>query len=298
MPKVSSQADYKQRMNAVFQYIETHLESDLSLTKVAEIASFSPYHFHRIFKHITGEALNELIIRKRIEKSAATLLHKREISITELSMQNGFSSNTSFTRAFKKFYGVSPSDFRKQYPHKFSKIGKVSPSYEQYICVIEELKNWVEMNAKIRISETGKIEVAYISCIGTQNIERSYGKLFEWAYPLGLTPSEDIKPIIIYHDSFKITDHDKVRISAGITLNIPVKAAGEVGLTTIPAGKYISGMYEISLNEFEKAWTGLFLWMNENGYQKADRKPFEIHHNNFHEHPQKKSIVELFIPVK
>ncbi|WP_274972062.1 AraC family transcriptional regulator, partial [Zunongwangia profunda] len=78
----------------------------------------------------------------------------------------------------------------------------------------------------------------------------------------------------------------------------PVEIAGEIRLTSIDAGKCIVANFTIGVHEFEKSWTGLFLWMNENGYKKADRKPFEVYHNNFNEHPQKKAIVDFCIPVE
>ena len=87
-------------------------------------------------------------------------------------------------------------------------------------------------------------------------------------------------------------------MSASILLDKDVETNGEIGRTSIKAGKFIVGSFEIGLNEFEKSWTGLFVWMNENGYKKADREPFEIYHNNFNEHPQKKAIVDFCIPIE
>ena len=118
--------DYINRVNAALKHIDLHLDSDtLSLENISKVALFSPFHFHRIFKSIVGETLNAYINRKRLEKAAAGLIHKKDCNITELAFQSGFSSNSAFTRAFKKFYDVSPSAFRKQNPEKFSKIGIV-----------------------------------------------------------------------------------------------------------------------------------------------------------------------------
>ncbi|MBU2045197.1 MAG: GyrI-like domain-containing protein, partial [Bacteroidetes bacterium] len=88
------------------------------------------------------------------------------------------------------------------------------------------------------------------------------------------------------------------RMSACLILDEPIKMSGEIGLTTIEKAKCIVGHFEIGLHEFEKSWTGLFIWMNENGYKKADRNPFEIYHNNFNEHPQRKCMVDFCIPVE
>lgn len=297
------QADYKNRINRVFEFIDENLESDLSLNTISEIAFFSPFHFHRVFKFVTGETLNEYVIRRRIEKSALDLLHKN-ITTTEIAHKFGFSANSSFSRAFKKYYGINPTEFKRQNPNKFSKIrqleskiGQEYPGHEKYICIINDLKNWTKMNAKIEIKEMPKMDLAYVSSIGPQNLENAYGKLMQWATPQGLM-NDQTKMVTIYHDSFKVTEANKVRMSASILLHKSVEPEGEIGLTSIESGKFIVGSFEIGLNEFEKSWTGLFIWMNENGYKKANREPFEIYHSNFKEHPERKAVVDFYIPIE
>lgn len=297
------QADYKNRINRVFEFIDQNLESDLSLNTVSEIAFFSAFHFHRVFKFVTEETLHEYVKRRRIEKSASDLLHKN-ITATEIAHKYGFSDNSSYSRAFKKYFGVSPTEFKNQNPNRFSKIrqlksknGQEYPDYEKYICVIINLKNWIKMNAKIEIKEMSKMDLAYVSSIGPHNLENAYGKLMQWATPKGLI-NDQTKMITVYHDSFKVTEANKVRMSASILLDKAVETNGEIGLTTIEAGKFIVGSFEIGLKEFEKSWTGLFVWMNENGYKKADREPFEIYYNNYNEHPERKAIVDFCIPIE
>ena len=297
------QADYKNRINRVFEFIDKNLESDLSLNIVSEIAFFSPFHFHRVFKFMTGETLNGYVTRRKIEKSASDLLHKKTTA-TEIAHKYGFSDNSSYSRAFKKYFEISPTEFRKQNPNRHSKIrqlksknGQEYPDYEKYICVINNLKNWIKMNAKIEIKEMPKIDLAYVSSIGPHNLENAYGTLMQWATPKGLM-NHRTKMITIYHDSFKFTEASNVRMSASILLDKDVETNGEIGRTSIKAGKFIVGSFEIGLNEFEKSWTGLFVWMNENGYKKADREPFEIYHNNFNDHPQRKAIVDFYIPIE
>ncbi len=297
------QDDYKNRINRVFEFIDQNLESYLSLDVVSEIAFFSSFHFHRVFKFVTEETLHEYVKRRRIEKSASDLLHKN-ITATEIAHKYGFSDNSSYSRAFKKYFGVSPTEFKNQNPNRFSKIrqlesknGQEYPDYEKYICIINNLKNWIKMNAKIEIKEMSKMDLAYVSSIGPHNLESCYAKLVQWATPKGLM-NDKTKMITVYHDSFKVTEASKVRMSASILVDKPVETNGEIGLTTIEAGKFIVGSFEIGLNEFEKSWTGLFFWMNENGYEKADREPFEIYYNNFKEHTERKAIVDFCIPIK
>lgn len=297
--------EYSKRINIVFEYIDANLDTELTLETLAKIAFYSPFHFHRIFKMITNETLNNYITRRRIEKSASLLLHRKEITISDLVTQFGFSSISAFTRAFKNYYSVSPTDFRKSNSHKFSKIsqidsknGQLETNYDQYICNIINLKKWTTMHANIEIKEIAAQDLAYITHIGVEGLDTAFYKIIQWATPRNILDNEKSKIVRLYHDSFKITTPNKVRMSIGVTLNQPVKVEGKIGLTQIEKGRYIVGSYEIEPVDFEKAWTGLFIWMNENGYKKADKNPFEIYHNNFNEHPEKKCIIDFCIPVE
>jgi len=191
------------------------------------VALFSPFHFHRIFKAITNETLNAYITRLRIEKTASILMRQKEVSISELSLQYGFTSNASFTRAFKKFYGISPTEFRKQSPSKFSKIsqtesknGQENSIFEKYICNINNLKNWIKMNAKIEVKDIPELKLASITQIGVDGIEHAFERLIKWAIPKGLMNNSETKLARIFHDSFKITAPNKVRMSICLLTNI------------------------------------------------------------------------------
>lgn len=296
--------EYIKRINKILTYIDGNLNSDLSLEKLAEFAYYSPFHLHRLFKAYTNETLNAYIIRKRIEKIALLLIHQKSATISELALNYGFNSNSSLTRTFKKVYGVSPSAFRKLSPNNYSKIGiveskngQIRPIFEDYICNINNHKNWIKMNANIEIKEIPKLDFAFLTQIGVSGLHNAFGKLIMWARPKGLLENPDFKMARIYHDSFKITEPEKVRMSACVVLQEPVVVSGEIGLTTIEKGKCIVGHFEIEPIDFEKYWKALFVWMNENGYKKADKNPFEIFHNNFSEHPENKSIVDFYIPI-
>lgn len=296
--------DYTARINKVFQFIEEHFHEALNLETVAQVAAYSPFHFHRIFKAITNETLNAYINRRRIEKAAGALIH-HSTTVTELALELGFNSNSSFTRAFKNYYGISPTEFRKQSPNRYSKIrqtdsknGQAKGIFEPYVCAINNLIKWTNMNANIEIKTVDEIQLAYVTAIGKQEIAPAFETLLKWATPKGILNNPEAKVVMIYHDSFKVTAPDKVRMSAAVSINESVETARKVGKTILPKSKCIVARYAITLDEFEKSWMGLFIWMSENGYKKATANPFEIHHNNFREHPEQKSIVDFCIPVE
>lgn len=293
-----------ERINQVLHYIDNNLDEDLSLDVVAGIGCYSAFHLHRLFKAATGETLNNYITRKRIEKIAFCLMFRKDLTVTELSTRYGFSSNSTLTRAFTKFYGVSPTNFRNLLPGEYSKIrkadskiGQAPALFEQYICNINNCLNYVMMNAKIEIKELAAMDVAYTTCIGVDGLDNAFEKMLQWARRAQLTALPGFKLIRIYHDSFRITGPEKVRMSIGVPLPRAIEVSGEIGLTTVEKGKFIVASFVIAPTDFGKSWESIFVWMNENGYKKAARDPFEFLYNNYNEHPEKKCIVDLCIPV-
>ncbi|WP_175623307.1 AraC family transcriptional regulator [Chryseobacterium schmidteae] len=292
-------------MVKIIQYIDNNLDTELSLEIVSEIGAYSPFHFHRIFKLIMGETLQNYIFRKRIEKSAFYLSLRKSLSIKDIYLNVGFSSHSDFNKAFKKYYGRSPSEFRKITPEKFHTIsqmhrknGQVDTVFDQYICNIENLLNWSTMNLKIKVTDLPEMNLAAVMSLGIANVESSFNILIDWAKEKQLFPRENLKMISVYHDSFKVTSADKVRIHACMPLNKPLeKQDGQVFPETLEAGKFIVGSGELTLAEFEQSWVSLFLWMKENGYTTRKAFPFEIYHSNFKEHPEGKMLVDFCIPI-
>lgn len=297
--------EYKKRIIKTIQFIDNNLDTELSLEKVAEIAAYSPFHFHRIFRLITEETVQNYITRKRIEKSAFYLALKKNLSVKDIYHQFGFSNHSTFNKTFKKYYGKSPSEFRKSAPENFhtiqskqSKNGQINTVFDQYICNIENLLNWTNMNLKIKVTELSEMNLAAVMSLGIANVEPSYNILVDWAKTKNLFPEENVKMLSVYHDSFKVTPPDKVRIHACMLLDEALKKQeGEVFPETIEAGKFIVGSGEVTLNDFEQCWISLFLWMKENNYSVRKAFPFEIYHSNFKEHPEGKMIVDFCIPI-
>lgn len=92
-------------------HVLRHLEGPLRLEDVARAADFSPCHFHRVFKSLVGETLNDFVKRSRLERALHLMSHAPSRSLTEIALDCGFSSSSDFSRNFKSRYGVPPSVF-------------------------------------------------------------------------------------------------------------------------------------------------------------------------------------------
>lgn len=114
--KVDKQKEYIQKFNHAIEYIDLHYSDELTLEVLAEYIGFSKYHFSRLFKQYTGYTFCDYLTYRRI-KIAEELLAKQDSSITEVALQAGFTSITTFNRIFKQQNNCTPSEYRskKQY---------------------------------------------------------------------------------------------------------------------------------------------------------------------------------------
>jgi AraC family transcriptional regulator len=103
--------DYIERVNRAIDHVISNLARPLSLEEVSKAADFSPFHFHRVFKAILGETLNQFVKRQRLERALFLMSHARQRPLTDVALDCGFSSSSDFSRSFKQRYGLPPSQF-------------------------------------------------------------------------------------------------------------------------------------------------------------------------------------------
>jgi AraC family transcriptional regulator len=118
--------EYISRINRIIDYIESNLDQDLSLETLAGIANFSRFHFHRIFRAMMSETLNQFIQRLRLERAASWLIDNPKKSITVVALDCGFSGSATFARAFKDAFQMSASEWRSRGHQYQSKISKTN----------------------------------------------------------------------------------------------------------------------------------------------------------------------------
>lgn len=103
--------DHHQVVENTLLYVEDHLHQPLSLDDIADAFHMSKYYFHRLFSAIMGCSLSHYVLTRRLNASLS-LIQNKELSLTDIAYQLSFGSQASFTRAFKRQYGVSPRVFR------------------------------------------------------------------------------------------------------------------------------------------------------------------------------------------
>jgi AraC family transcriptional regulator len=315
--------EYTARVNRVIDYIEANISEDLSLRELADVAHFSPFHFHRIFCSMMGETLNGFIQRIRVEKAAARLVLNPRKSITEIAFECGFSGSSAFARSFRETYGMSASDWRSRGRLQYGKnsktkskgrqaVGNIGKDFDVSLHYTQGITNQLwrvkmknkEIQTNVEVRDMPDLYVAYVRHIGPYKGDQElFGRLFNrlmaWAGPRGLLRFPETKMMAIYHDNPDITDESRLRTDACITVPEDTQVEGEIGKATIPAGKYAVAHFEITPDQYQDAWNAVYGgWLPESGYQPADGPCYELYLSDPNQHPEGKHVVDICVPVK
>jgi len=124
---------YLEQVQRGIDYVEQHLDHDISLNQIARAAGISQWHFQRIFKALTNETLKTYIRARRFANSLEKLMASDE-RIIDIALQAGFESQESFTRAFKQAFNMTPNEYRKLGKNKlFLKKIRIDADYLAHI---------------------------------------------------------------------------------------------------------------------------------------------------------------------
>lgn len=151
----------------------------------------------------------------------------------------------------------------------------------------------------ITLKELPDYHVAYIRRLGPYGpeISETFERLAQWAGPRELLANGQM--ISAYWDNPEITPPEKCRTDACVTVAKEIKVQGEIALQTLPGGKFAVYHVELADDEFEQAWKDLYhKWMPDSGFQPEDKPSMELYYNNPEDHPEKKWVTDICVPVK
>lgn len=308
------ESEYVARINRVIDHVQSNLEGDLSLGALARVACFSPHHFHRVFKALTGEPVGQFVKRVRLERAASHLCWAPERSVTEVAMDAGFTSPAAFARAFRERFGMSASEWRAPEESRIGKAmgkdGNAGLGVERYFepgawapkwRLTMKTTNPIQVNVDVR--EQPARTIAYLRHTGPYQgnsalFSELFGKLAQWAGARGLL-GPDAQFLSLYHDDPNVTEAGNLRVMCGCVVPADTEVSGEFGKTEVPGGTYGVGRFELSESEYGEAWDAMYGgWLPKSGFQPADGPAVELYLNNPETHPEHKHIVEICVPVK
>jgi AraC family transcriptional regulator len=290
---------YRSRINKAIDYVNNNLNKSISLEELASVAFFSPFHFHRIFVAVTGETVNNFTTRVRNEK-AARLLKFSKKSISEISIECGFSSTSTLSRLFKKYFEISPSEYRNSGKIKNSKIRKELFPVNKYHCNMteEELKN----KFPVKIRQLPERRIAYIRVLDSFKegvVLNAFGDMVTWAKEMNLFHTETIFGMSM--DDPDITPKEKYRYEVCITIphKFKIDSDSSIETTTLPKCKYAVTSVSGDFNLVVAATNYLFdNWLINSMYESEPQHGLEVFLDKENICNWNHFDLELFIPVK
>ncbi|MEP3480675.1 MAG: AraC family transcriptional regulator [Fuerstiella sp.] len=274
----------RHRILRVQLHIEEHLCAELPLDQLAAVAHLSPYHFHRIFRATVGEGVAEYVRRVRLERAAIALKATSD-SVTSVAFDTGYGSHEAFTRAFRRQFGVSPSEFRSGHILNVEERGKD---------MISQTKD-----REVRTANFPATRVAFLRHTGPyQESGQTFQKMMGWAFSQGVFTAET-KILSICHDDPEVTPPEKIRLDCCVTVNDSFTPEGEVEAQTIAEGEYVVLTHRGSYNGLADSYSWLYgEWLSTSGREFANRPPFEIYVNNPNETEEVDLITEICVLLR
>jgi AraC family transcriptional regulator len=309
-----NRAEYQRRVNRVLDHVDAHLAEDLTLERLAEVASFSPFHFHRVFRSMTGENLGEHIQRVRLECAATALTHRPQADVLEIALETGFASASGFARAFKERFGMSATEWRAASCESKPGTAKSNPGQAKGNPgeAAREPDNHDESRVggqahqedtmDVKVQTLPPYRIAYLRTVGPYgpggDIPALWQRLARWAQARDLWTADRIC-LGISHDNPHVTDPTRCRFDAAIVIPADCQPDGDVNVLELEGGKYALGQFAGRADEMGRAFDQLFgRWLPGSGYQPDNRPTLERYRGDPYDARTELFTCELGLPVR
>jgi AraC family transcriptional regulator len=228
----SSRLEYEKRVNRVIDHIRDHLAEDLSLERLAQVAAFSPFHFHRVFRAITDETLFAFIQRLRLERAAVALTYRPDESVLAVALDHGFSSAATFARAFKAHFGMSAMEWRRGGAKRWSKRSKANRNPGK--APRRGRRDHARMNVTVTTLPPHRVAyMRHVGPYGALGIPGLWERFTRWMDTRGLLGADSIK-LGIGHDDPEVTAPEKCRYDACVVIPESFQGDRWVNVTEAP----------------------------------------------------------------
>ena len=278
MPTASTILDHHRRIKRAVLHINRNMDHHCSLDRLAERACYSPFHFIRVFETLIGESPRQYTVRKRMI-SAGFYLLKRKLSITDIALSVGYETPSSFSKAFKSHYGISPRRFRDTVSDDY--LSMTNPLYLTY--KRSRVSSGAYFGPLPRIQSLPPLNMLYMENRGISggsfvvSSMASYKRLNQIFSDLGLCDHVQSYVSIYPHRVFSTEDENAVNFIGAIVDGIMEPVEGLLNFN-YPGGCYAIfkhyGPTEFMMHTWNQAYAN---WLPDSGRSLRNYPPFEIH---------------------
>ncbi len=273
---------YEDRILRVLTYIHDNPAGDLSLDTLADVAAMSRFHWHRVFRALTGETCGQSVRRIRLHRAAVALVAS-EVAIEDVGAAVGYPSRESFSRAFTSAYGQGPAAFRAAGRHLPAPTRAPREEFPMF-------------DVKIR-TEPAHTLVGLPHRGPYIEIDRTFEQVSAICSARNLWP--DVRGMTgVYFDMPGTKPDAELRSFAGVIyLGSPLPDGLEV--QELAAGKVAVLTYKGPYTGLAAAYDSLFGgWLPTSGEEPADRPCYEIYLNDPRTTAPEELLTEICLPLR
>ena len=276
-------AAYEKRLLRVSAYIYEHLDEDMDLDRLSEIACLSAHHWHRVYRAVHNETLATTVRRLRLHRAAGDLV-RSDSSVRDIAARWGYPNLQSFTRTFAAIYGMPPARYRREGSHRAYAAENRKESPRMFDVSIRT------------VSEQPLV------CVPHSGSYMGIGKAFEALY--GALFSRNIfspamRMIGIFLDDPELVAEEKLRSFACVTAGDDIPAEAPLVRRTLAGGDYAVLRHKGPYANMGAAYRWLYgTWLPASGRSIRDEVMFEVYLNNPREVLPNELLTEICLPLQ
>lgn len=291
--------NYYERIQQSINYIESNLENDIDLFKVASMAYMSISNYYRMFFALTGYPVMEYVRRRRISLAACDLVSGKS-NILDIAVKYTFENSDTFSRAFKRVVGCNPSTFRKEKRiYNFERMDILDKYYDV------QNKELLEKYPEIKLlKELPPMRVAYYCYLGEEPEYKAFEVVANWLRQSKLDYEKDKLRIFGYNNPSPTSPGQK-EYGYEVCITIPddfIVTDKIIKEKTLSGGMYaVCGVREGVVGEsgcnISYAWQQLSKWLKDSKYSLGEHQWME-EHLHFNEEFEFVAGIDLYMPIK
>jgi AraC family transcriptional regulator len=271
-------------------YIYIHIDTDINIEDLSDMLNVSKFHMQRIFKEFFNRNIYETVKSIRLQKASNLLLTNKYSTISEIANSCGYSSQSSFIKAFKQRFNMTPKEWKND--------GYINYSSN----ILKNTEVTMPTNADYnklqpRVVKMPTIQSYYIrnNSYDSNKIKDSWQKLYAWILHNNITKYEEIA---LFHDNPTITPLHECQYVACIT------SQEKIMTTRLPQFKIADGIYAKFDVELKKDEILYFIhwiyhkWLPSSEFETSTKPPYAIYHENEYLLDSSVFNISFYVPIR
>jgi AraC family transcriptional regulator len=283
MENFGDRTNYARQLGRVIAHIYDHLDDDLDLDALAEVACLSPHHWHRIYHALYGETAAATVKRLRLQRAAAELSHS-SLPIEEIGARAGYPSLPSFTRTFKAAFGLPPALYRAEGSHRRFDLAAIERAPVMYDVTIHDLppQRLAALPHQGAYLAIGRTFDALFTTLGARNL---------------ITP--DLMMAAVFPDDPTAKPEEALQSWAGVVIADDFPVAAPLQVVEVRGGPYAVLRHQGPYPDMKAAYDWLYgEWLVRSGREAADAPGFETYLNSPKDTAPADLLADLHLPLR